>query len=229
MNFLERLTSLFAPDICLLCRREGTLLCNACVSSVAPLAGICFGCHADTPGMACEDCLRKSGCDSIQAVGSYRGLARQLVASLKFMGNQSAARVMAELMYATYAPTAKMLITHVPATAAHIRERGYDQAALLGKHLARLTGTHHATLLARSGKKHQLGADRHERLLQIQHALRVRRPELIRGQHVLLVDDVLTTGASVRAAAAVLLAAGAAGVDVMVFAQTAPKQLKKTS
>lgn len=229
MSFLERLTSLFAPDVCLSCRHEGALLCGACISLLAPLTGICFGCYANTSGVVCRDCLRKSGCNSMRAVGNYQGLAKQLVASLKFVGNQSAAQIMASLMHAAYVPATDVLITHVPATAAHIRERGYDQAALLSKHLARLAGARHTTLLARSGKKHQLGADRHERLTQLKYALRVRRPELIRGRHVLLVDDVLTTGASVQAAAAVLLAAGAASIDVMVFAQTAPKQLKKTS
>jgi predicted amidophosphoribosyltransferase len=112
-----------------------------------------------------------------------------------------------------------VLITHVPATAAHIRERGYDQAALLARQLARRSGAQHAALLARSGKSHQLGATRYERLEQLKYALRTRQPDLIHGQRILLVDDVLTTGASIRAATAALQDAGAATVDVLVFAQ----------
>lgn len=219
MSFIERLTSLFAPDECLSCRREGSLLCSQCSSSLAPLANSCFSCFNQAAGIVCDDCLPQTGCTAMAAVTSYIGIGKQLVASLKFVGNQSAARVMAECMRELYLLPEKTIITHMPATTAHIRERGYDQAAMLAKNLARLTGKRHATLLARSGKKHQLGADRHQRLAQLRNALRVRQPALVQNRHILLIDDVLTTGASIRAATTVLLDAGAAQVDALVFAQ----------
>ncbi len=225
MSLLERLTALFAPDECLSCRREGKLLCDRCTSALPSPLGACFGCHRTVSGVACAECLGHSGCNSMSAAVRYEGVAKQLVVSLKFVGNQSAAKVMAERMLATHSPTTNVLITHLPATAAHIRERGYDQAALIAIQLARRAERSHATLLSRLGKAHQLGADRQERLVQLKHALRIRKPELVRGRHILLIDDVLTTGASVRAATAALLDAGATKVDVLVFAQAviAPK------
>lgn len=154
----------------------------------------------------------------------YQGLAKQLVASLKFAGNQAAARVMARSMVEAFAPPTDCLITHMPATTPHIRARGYDQAALLARHVARISGRERDTLLARLGSDHQLGANREQRLKQLTNALRVRRPDKLVGRHILLVDDVLTTGASVRAATAALLEAGAVSVSVLVFAQAVAKE-----
>lgn len=230
MSLFERLTSLFAPDECLACRREGSLLCDRCVASLPPLPGVCFGCRATVGGVVCACCLQKSGCLAVSAAVGYQGLAKQLVASLKFIGNQSAAKIMAERMLLGGELPADALVTHLPATTAHIRERGYDQAALLAQLIARRIGARHTALLSRLGKQHQLGADRAQRLAQLQPALRVRRAAVLRDRHIVLVDDVLTTGASISVASAKLLEAGAASVTVLVFAQAgfAPK-IKKTS
>ena len=217
MSFLERLTSLFAPDDCLLCGREGSLLCAQCATALCPPPGICFGCGCQINGVGCPACLQDSGLSSLAAAARYTGVARALVAQLKFNGNQSAAGIMTRAMSA-YVPE-DCVIVHMPATAPHIRQRGYDQAQLMVKRLQPPRMAQRASVLARTGDKHQLGARRDERLQQLQSSLRVTKPELVRGRRVLVVDDVLTTGSSLRAAAASLLAAGASRVDGLVFAQ----------
>ena len=158
-------------------------------------------------------------CTTITASTGYHGLAKQLVTSLKFLGKQSAARIMAEHMATRLLPAPTVILTHMPATTSHIRQRGYDQAELITYHLARLTGCRRLTLLARSGQQHQLGSKREQRLSQLTRALRVKHASRISGKHIIVIDDVLTTGSSVRAAATVLVAAGAARVDVLTFAQ----------
>ena len=65
----------------------------------------------------------------------------------------------------------------------------------------------------------QVGANRRERLRQLHSAFRVVRPDVVRGRHIVLVDDVLTTGATLETAARVLLNAGAARVSAVVLAQ----------
>lgn len=224
MSFFDTLTSLFAPDDCLSCGREGALLCSPCSLSLPGPRGTCFGCYADIPsGVVCPACLSQSGCSGMQAAVDYSAAAKQLLAHLKFLGNQSAARVMADCMLTLCnSLPPDVLITHMPATTQHIRERGFDQAALLTRHLARSLAVERRTLLARVGQKHQLGADRQERLAQLQGALRLTRSSLVAGRSVLLIDDVLTTGSSLRAATAALLDAGAHRVDALVFAQAAP-------
>lgn len=228
MSLFERLTSLFAPDECLSCHREGVLLCGDCTAALVRTQGVCFACYARTKGVVCPDCLPQTECASLRGFTDYSGVAKQLVASLKFMGNQSAARIMAGRMANLCdALPAGTLVTHVPATTQHIRERGYDQAALLARHIARLFGAEHAATLARVGRKHQLGSGREERLHQMIAALRVRSPAKVHGRSVLLVDDVLTTGASIRVATKCLLRAGASRVDGLVFAQSV--KINKTS
>jgi ComF family protein len=224
MSILERLTALLAPDDCLVCGREGLLLCHACAAGLPPLPGRCFGCRMEiTTGVGCVDCVAQSGLFGMAAATAYQGIAKDLVGRLKFHGNQSAARSMAERMILTALLPPNALLVPLPATAAHIRERGYDQAVLVARQLSRLSGLPMASVLARSGNHHQLGADRRTRLQQLQPALRVTRPDRITGHPLILIDDVLTTGSSLTAAARVLRAAGAARIEALVFAQTPPK------
>jgi predicted amidophosphoribosyltransferase len=75
------------------------------------------------------------------------------------------------------------------------------------------------TLLARRGQSRQVGARRMQRTTQLVDAFHPIRPSLIQGAHILLVDDIVTTGASLEAAARVLKQAGAKRIDAVVFAQ----------
>ncbi len=229
MSILESLTALFAPDDCLVCGREGSLLCAGCFRQLPSLPGRCFGCHVKIlTGVACDICLGLSGCASVSAAALYDGPAKQLVGWLKFRGNQSAARIMAACMAPGLVDLpVNTVLTHVPATTEHIRQRGFDQAELITRELSRLLRLPRASLLRRTGHKHQLGADRQTRLAQLQDTVTVRRPDRCREVGVVLVDDVLTTGSSLHAATEALLAAGVARVDAFVFAQANPLLAKK--
>ncbi len=77
----------------------------------------------------------------------------------------------------------------------------------------------HVPALARLGQHRQVGARRQERLISLDGAFRARAEYLIKDSHVLLVDDVLTTGATLEAAAKALKASGAKTVDAVVFAR----------
>jgi len=218
MSIIERLTTLFAPDDCLLCGREGALLCHGCQPKLPPPVGRCFRCQRATSGAACKHCLESAGLNSLHVATNYSGASKLLVACLKFRGNQSAARIMASVMYSGTPLFTEALIVNMPATTAHIRQRGFDQSALIARHLSRRTQQRYTVALRRSGQHHQLGAGREQRLQQLSSSLSVR--SVIRDRRIILVDDVLTTGASLSAAAHALLAAGAQAVDAVVFAQS---------
>ena len=197
------------------------MLCPVCLPLLPALSGVCFSCHQSVKlAASCQDCLHEIGLDRLYVVSSYEGVAKSLVTTLKFNGNQSAARIMAESMCSFLAPLSKNIhLTYMPATTQHVRQRGYDQSELLARHLSRRLGVPKLSTLRRQGQTHQLGASRDQRLEQLSSALSVRNHKLIEGKYIILIDDVLTTGSSLRAATSVLRAAGAARVDGLVFAQ----------
>jgi ComF family protein len=165
----------------------------------------------------------------VQVATSYEGLAKELVRKLKFSGAQAVVRPMVvsivRLTTDTLSsltvtrPLLTVIVVPVPTATSRQRRRGYDQATLLARALARRQGLAHVPCLRRLGRAHQVGAGRSQRLVQLAGAFVVARPERIRGKHVVLVDDVITTGATFEAAARVLRQAGAARVSAIAFAR----------
>jgi ComF family protein len=150
---------------------------------------------------------------------SYSGQAKDLVWRLKYDGAQAAAAIMAEMMANHIGANRKQtVIVPVPTTTARIRQRGYDQATLIAHELSRLTGVPVVAGLGREGRAHQVGASRQQRQSQLRGAFRARNTARLHGKRVLLVDDVLTTGATFEAATQTLLAAGVTDINELAFA-----------
>lgn len=221
MSIIERLTSLFAPDDCLVCCQEGRLLCRQCLPTLIPVTGRCFSCRAPTSGVSCIGCLALFPATTLQAATDYSGNAKVLVGRLKFHGNQSAAGLMATLMSqrCDIPFAANTIVSYVPATTTHVRQRGFDQAALIARSLAAGQRLPFVSAVRRSGDQHQFGADRETRLQQLSASIRVVQAAQLKGAHVILIDDVLTTGTSLRIASQQLRAAGVVRVDAIAFAQ----------
>jgi ComF family protein len=158
---------------------------------------------------------------SVNVVTPYAGTAKDLLWSLKFERAQAAADLigkrLAEL-YA-YAMPDDALIVPAPTARKRVRARGYDQAALIARSLARHSGVTYAPLLMRFGSQEQKGAGRQQRHDQLQSAFRVRDMKRVQGARIILVDDVITTGATLEEAAATLKAAGARTVGALAFAR----------
>jgi predicted amidophosphoribosyltransferase len=177
------------------------LLASTCVGCNGPSGPVCVTCAAavDPVGR-----LEVDGLDGVWALLAYEGVGRELVRGLKFTNRRGAVGVLARAMAGLVAAEAAEVATWVPATPAHRRARGYDQAELLARRCAAALAVPARRLLVRRGDRSQTGLDRRQRLAGPD--LRARRP--VTGT-VLLVDDVVTTGASLATAAGALRAVGA--------------------
>jgi ComF family protein len=222
MFSLDGVLGLIAPHQCLVCGDEGDLLCEWCKQeSVIPLPSRCYRCQAQTEESAvCGSCRRHTKLKNVWVRASYEELPRQLVHRLKFERAQAAAYTIAEIMHETlpYLPES-VIICHVPTATGRRRQRGYDQAELIAHSLARLTGHPHVGVLARTGQSRQVGAKRQKRQLQLQNVFRPLKETQIERASILLVDDIVTTGATLEAAAETLYKAGAKKLYAAAFAQ----------
>jgi ComF family protein len=222
MNPVDRVLSLIAPDICLGCNLEGRIVCQDCLDRFAPLPGICYRCGKLASNFrTCPKCINNKRPQHVWLYTAYESLAAELVKAQKFDHKRTVAPIMAQLLNDCMPYFAQQpLITYVPTASSRQRERGFDHAQLIAKELAKLRGWHVAALLVRQVKVRQLGATRDVRLAQLKNAFRSVNLTLIKNRHILLVDDVVTTGATVEACAKVLMQAGASAVDCAVFAYT---------
>jgi ComF family protein len=142
-------------------------------------------------------------------------MAKELVGRLKFYGAQAAAKQMTARLLPVL--PAEALIVPVPTANKRVRGRGYDQAKLLARELSRQSRLPYLDCLVRSGHTHQVGSSRQQRQQQLRGAFRIIDPAKIRGCCILLVDDVVTTGATLEAAAQTLGIAGADRIEAAVF------------
>jgi ComF family protein len=223
--------------------------CLTCDALVASDFGLCGDCWRDTPfigGMVCDKCglpLPGGGtdevavCDDCLAIARpwaqgraallYQGNARSLVLALKHGDRTDLARPAAGWLLRAARPILRpgMLVAPVPLHWARLIRRRYNQAALLSAGLARAAGLDHCPdLLVRPRRTgSQDGRSRDGRFSNMADALRLhpRRAARAEGRHVLIVDDVMTSGATLAAAAEACLAGGAADVSVLSLARVA--------
>jgi predicted amidophosphoribosyltransferase len=155
------------------------------------------------------------GSDGAWAAAPYEGAARKLVAALKFSGRLRLAELAAELI-AAGAPPALLdgSLVPVPAASWRRRRRGFDPAERIALSLARRTGLALAPCLERSNGPRQVGRGRAARLADPPR-VRAAGPVPVRA---ILVDDVATTGATLRACAGALRSAGSERVVALSFA-----------
>ena len=219
---LQRLLAIVTPDSCLNCDAEGALLCRACIQNATITApSRCFFCFAVTAnGTCCKNCRTRTGIHAVQTCGAYTGTLKALLYAYKFEHNRAASTALARLLFPKMpAPHEEMLITYVPTVERHIRERGFDHARLLAKTVAKKRRTSPVPLLVRYAQTTQLGASKAVRMKNMTNAFAIKPSTTLHGKHVVLIDDVITTGATILAAARVLKDAGAARVTVVAVAR----------
>lgn len=192
---------------------------------------LCWKCGQPSLGSVPEDKreeVRCRRCDenaftAARACGVYEGALRASVLLLKREPRIS--RKLREHLVSTQQRSPLNQATRiipVPLHAEREQARGFNQATLIGRELSRATSLpldEVSLVRVKNVKRHRAGMDAKGRRDTVTDAFRVTHPALVAGEHILLVDDVFTTGATVSSCASALLAAGATEVYVLTIAR----------
>jgi len=215
MTFVQSLSALLFPqqNVCHICGRaleHARLLCPDCERRAD-------GCRLSVSRQARDDLPQLGGTVS---VFSYRGVPKQLVHLLKYQTDTALAQWLGEHMAAAVLAHPSLAsadaVIPVPLHAQRLQDRGYNQSLLLAQVLCSCTGQElisDALVRSRSTGT-QVGRTRAERLQALRGAFSVSNPHRLNGKHILLVDDVLTTGATAIACAEALWWTGATSVSL---------------
>lgn len=238
MPGLESALHVIFPPTCVGC---GTLvasdfgLCGECWRQTPFITGlVCDKCGTPLPGADegsrefCDDCLMIARpWDRGRAVFLYKDKARDMILGLKHADRLDLVRPMAGWLIRAALPlmAPNLLLAPVPLHWTRLFRRRYNQSALLSRALARATGADHCPdlLVRRQRTGSQEGKSRDQRFANVAGAIRAhpRRKDRIAGRDILLIDDVMTSGATLAAAADACLAQGANRVSVLVLARVA--------
>ena len=235
----DSVLALVFPQRCAACdgsvdSRHDGVACSACWDATRIFDEddtLCWKCGAlSKAALAAEKrrTVRCGRCDadsftSARACGLYEGALRASILALKREPNVT--RRLLETLWRTQQrpPLAEAdSIVPVPLHASRERERGFNQAVVLARELARATKLpidEYSLVRRVHTERHRAGMDARARRDSVGGTFEVRRPEPIAGRRVLLIDDVFTTGATVSECAAVLKSAGAADVYVLTIAR----------
>ena len=230
---LAACVDLLLPPACLLCRQllttglDAQSLCRDCLADMPPLSPAHCSCCAQpfpnaTSSHLCSACLKRPPSFSIvHAAGLYQGSIKDAVHQLKYRNQLTLAKPLGQLLCKVVAATgagfAADCIVPVPLHPHRLRQRGYNQALELARPISReLNVPLDTTLLQRSRKTlQQQGLSATERRSNLRNAFTLASQTS--ALKVLLIDDVMTTGETVRECCRVLVAGGVKEVQVAVI------------
>jgi ComF family protein len=212
---IDKLLSFVAPHHCSGCAQTGSLLCDNCKYDIIQEPfGACSACGKRIAGSngLCGEC--QVPYQRAWSVADRRDHLQQLIDNYKFTNTKAAYAPLADLLHARLPELpSNTVIVPIPTVSSHIRQRGYDHMLLVVRRLGRLRKLPVATNLQRATNTKQRSAGRALRIQQAKKAFVCRRT-LDSSLTYLLIDDVITTGSTVKYAAQTLLDAGATTVWV---------------
>jgi ComF family protein len=215
---MQRLLDVLMPPNCAGCGVEGKALCAACTRHLARRMdeppGVPTGLASSIP----------AGIVQLEWCASFNGPARAAIHALKYEGERRLVRPIAELMSGRWqhAGIGGDALVSVPVHAQRRRERGFDQAELIGRDIAELLRVPYWPALRRAARtkaQHQLGRRARQSNVGSAFAVDATYAPDVNGRWLVIVDDVTTTGATLAACAQALYDAGAFAVSGLTFAR----------
>ena len=224
---LSFIASLLFPKRCIRCRKSGEYVCDNCFATISflqhQLCGVCQKGSID--GLTHPKCRTKHGIDGIISSIAYKGIVKKLLYQFKYKPYLSDLKlILGQLLYEgiiqqesfeNYISDKKVWITSVPLHKSRERKRGYNQSELLAKELSfRFNFPYHELLIREKQTKPQFELKKEERSKNILGAFSVdnKLRNKIKGKKILLVDDITTTGATLRECGKTLKKSGAVKV-----------------
>ena len=220
MALLQALLDLFFPPRCVFC---GAL-------TEKSLSGPCPKCKDGPLWLTPEEAVRPGRHFSrCVCAGWYQGELRQSIRQFKFLNHPEYAKAYGPVLARAirfYLPGAYDVISWMPVSAERLKERGYDQARLLAEETAGALGTAAVPLLQKvtDTKAQSSLQDGAQRWSNVSGVYAVPDPAGVAGRRILLIDDIITSGATLEEGARVLRAAGAAQVVAAAFCRTPQKK-----
>jgi predicted amidophosphoribosyltransferase len=182
------------------CQRRGWCPCPRCVRDLVP-----------------PEPASIAGATTTHVLFGHEGAGRDFIHAVKFGGERAIVGWLGEALASRVRGFNIDLVTWAPTSSSRRRERGFDQARILASSVARELGVPSRSLLVRIGHRPQEGKGREARL----EGPRFEAKRSGTGKRILIVDDVLTTGASLQAAVSALRAAGHGSVHAAALSRTA--------
>ena len=202
------------------CGLWGDYLCSGCVNKLRPAMQVCPTCgRGSIYGVVHTKCRSRYGMDGVVRVVAYRGIVRRIIAKIKYrlVADMVGTVVETVVSLSDLAPIdqKKWLVVPVPLSAARKRWRGFNQAEEIGRRVAAEFGWDYGEVLVRvvDTKPQVSMKDREKRLANVKGAFEISNKLQVTSyklgqKNILLIDDVWTTGATMRECAKVLKRAG---------------------
>jgi len=226
---INKILNILFPETCPVCQgpaKEHAIapICAHCWQTVSPYKGpACVRCGkplVSDVSTTCGECLHdEPAFTSSRSFGLYEGALKKAINLLKYHNVKRLSRPLSDIITSVKKPAVDAVVP-VPLYEKRLRQREYNQSALLAKYSAESLGI--AVILNCLVKTRdtvpQVGLRSQDRRKNIKNAFTVRKRELIKGKNIMLVDDVVTTGATVRECSRVLKKAGAENIYVITLA-----------
>ncbi len=233
-SLLKYFSELFLPNWCLLCSQpteEEVPLCNQCLDRLkwiedncCQICGLAF--EPGSLSHLCGECKKKPPAyDRARAVVKFEEPAIEIIHRFKYHRRFDFLKWMAGEMARIYqqelADLEFELVIPIPLHWKRLLSRGYNQSQLLARSLAKKINLPLAcsVLVRTKNTPPQVGLSRNQREKNLKKAFLVKKPSLVEGKKLLLIDDVITTGATIEEASKTLKRAGAELVGVLAFAR----------
>lgn len=228
---LDKFLKILFPESCPVCKKPSTdhrtaPICSDCWQAISLYKGPkCRKCSkplASEVSITCRGCIEDAPAfEGVRGFGIYDGTLKEAINLLKYYGIKRLSKPLSKLMFKTGIPNVDIIIP-VPLFERKLRQREFNQSALLAKHLADYTGITLVIdcLLKVRNTLPQVKLSAKERKKNIRNTFGINNKKLIQKKNIMLVDDVFTTGATVRECSKLLKRAGAGGIHVVTLAHS---------